>query len=446
MNKIKVIKTTDDELVIGGWGVVFGGEDLEGETFTKETDFWLDKLPGSRPVLFEHGFDKQAGMQVLGKTMTLETKDEGLWVEAQLDRHERYVQYVEELLESGALGWSSGAVGHLAQKSGQVWKSWPIAEFSLTPIPAEPRTLGVREVRSLAELYAEVKALLPQDESSEDSSADATEAEDEAVATQITVIDNDPTGEDDMGDTKKVEETKELDVQAIISLAVEEAFKKLAAEQPEKTGGYATIDEAVEDQKGTKNFGDFLLAVKRHDDGYLHDTWKTTMVEVEGQYGGYLVPEGFRAELLKLVEEASIVRPRATVIPAGGVPKTAIPALSQTGGPAAAGDPIWFGGVHLHWTEEAGAKTGTNAEFEMLNLAVHELSGYTQASNALAKDSSRAGQSIAALLQTLFAGAFAWQEDYVFLRGNGVAKPLGILTPTWPRCTPSFGDRTAYGW
>jgi len=109
------------------------------------------------------------------------------------------------------------------------------------------------------------------------------------------------------------------------------------------------------------------------------------------------------------------------------MPVTNIPVLNQTGGPAVAGDPTWFGGVHMHWTEEAGAKTETNAEFEMLTLAVHEISGYTQTSNAVAKDSARAGLSIASLLQTLFAGAFAWQEDYVFLRGNGVAKPLGIL-------------------
>ena len=49
------------------------------------------------------------------------------------------------------LGWSSGSVPHLVQRTKgslpgtQKITSWPIVELSLTPTPAEPRTIGVRE-------------------------------------------------------------------------------------------------------------------------------------------------------------------------------------------------------------------------------------------------------------------------------------------------------------
>lgn len=72
-----------------------------------------------------------------------------------------------ELLKAGTLGYSSGALAHLVERvtgnGATVIKSWPIGEFSLTPTPAEPRTLGVAEIRSLVELADELRVLLPED-------------------------------------------------------------------------------------------------------------------------------------------------------------------------------------------------------------------------------------------------------------------------------------------
>jgi len=49
--------------------------------------------------------------------------------------------------------------------------------------------------------------------------------------------------------------------------------------------------------------------------------------------GGYLVPEDFKADLLKVASEDGIIRPFATVLPAGSSPDTAvnIPVLNQAG-------------------------------------------------------------------------------------------------------------------
>jgi len=135
----------DDKVIIGGYAAIWGSEedrDLEGEYFTKETDFWIDKIPGPKPVLYEHGQHPSTKFTILGFTTKFSADDIGLSLEAELDRHNKYIETVLELAEQGKLGWSSGAVAHLVEKMGGQLKSWPIAEMTLTVIPAEPRLLN----------------------------------------------------------------------------------------------------------------------------------------------------------------------------------------------------------------------------------------------------------------------------------------------------------------
>ncbi|OAI46880.1 hypothetical protein AYO44_10515 [Planctomycetaceae bacterium SCGC AG-212-F19] len=60
----------------------------------------------------------------------------------------------------------------------------------------------------------------------------------------------------------------------------------------------------------------------------------------------------------------------------------------------------------------------------MMELKAHELSGYAVSSNVLLQD---AGIGLEKFLLTLFGQAVGWFEEYAFLQGNGVGKPLGIL-------------------
>jgi phage head maturation protease len=149
---------TDEKVVVNGYGVIWGNpedRDLENEYFTKDTDFWFDKLiPGNnqRPVLYEHGEHPVIGKQVFGYTSAWETDDIGLWVESELDRHNKYIDVVLALADRGALAYSSAAVGHLIEKNKGQIKSWPIAEWTLTVEPAEPRLLDIRELRSLRDV------------------------------------------------------------------------------------------------------------------------------------------------------------------------------------------------------------------------------------------------------------------------------------------------------
>ena len=164
------IKSRDaDKAVVAGWGVIFDGKDLEGETFTGDTDFMLD-LVKEKATLYDHGANQGVKASIIGRA-NVEPDEFGLWVEAELDLHQKYVDQVLKLVEKSALGWSSGALGHLVQKDGHKIKRWPIVEFSLTPTPAEPRTLGVERLKSLAENYPDLNALIPEAAASGDEGA-----------------------------------------------------------------------------------------------------------------------------------------------------------------------------------------------------------------------------------------------------------------------------------
>lgn len=125
------------------FGGLFAGKDVDGEQFTKDTDLCLDWFGKSgRPVLYDHGLHRAMKSSVIGRQTDYELREEGLFARAELYRHARFRKAVDELIERGALGWSSGAMPHLvepypnAKRAGGVYRRWPWVELSLTPIPA----------------------------------------------------------------------------------------------------------------------------------------------------------------------------------------------------------------------------------------------------------------------------------------------------------------------
>lgn len=130
---------------VGGYLILFStaaDPDLSGDYFTKSTDFFFDEQPRA-VVLYDHGLDPTLKARKLGRG-ALRIDDVGVWVEAQLELRDQYEKAVYAMAEAGKLGWSSGSVPHLVErtpvkKSAEI-KSWPIVEASLTPMPIEPRT------------------------------------------------------------------------------------------------------------------------------------------------------------------------------------------------------------------------------------------------------------------------------------------------------------------
>jgi HK97 family phage major capsid protein len=139
--------------------------------------------------------------------------------------------------------------------------------------------------------------------------------------------------------------------------------------------------------------------------------------------GGYTVPPDFYQQLLAIIAENTFIRPRAWVQPMASA-TLQFPFLDVTTAQSAGVSPF-FGGVQMYWTEEAQTRTETEPQFKMMELKAHELSGYSVSSNVLLAD---AAFGLEKFLFTLFGQAIGWFEEYAFLQGNGVGKPVGMLS------------------
>ncbi len=130
---------------IEGWGIPFGGplandSDVDGERFTKDTDFHFDWFPDGRPMLYDHGTDAKLGLDLIGRQTDHEVIDEvGVWVKAQVNMSHKYSEAVMQLISDGKVGFSSLAMRHLIDKdrNGNI-KTWPWIEETLTVHPANP--------------------------------------------------------------------------------------------------------------------------------------------------------------------------------------------------------------------------------------------------------------------------------------------------------------------
>jgi phage head maturation protease len=144
---------------VKGYLVRFGSPDttdLEGDYFTKSTDFGFPISEGKRVplnVYYHHGMDKMIGKKSIG-TGYVKMDETGLWYEAQLDMADSYGEMIAKLCKQGKMGYSSGAAGHMVErksvgKASEITR-WCIAEASITPTPAEYRN----SVKSLEDMYS----------------------------------------------------------------------------------------------------------------------------------------------------------------------------------------------------------------------------------------------------------------------------------------------------
>ena len=143
---------------VKGYLVRFGDSkatDLEGDYFTKSTDYGFPLEEGKRVPLnlyYHHGMDSTVGKKSIGSGF-IKMDGEGLWYEAQLDLADEYGKMIAKLCKQGKMGFSSGAAAHMVERKSMGGASeivrWPIAEASITPTPAEYRN----SVKSLEEYY-----------------------------------------------------------------------------------------------------------------------------------------------------------------------------------------------------------------------------------------------------------------------------------------------------
>lgn len=228
--------------------------------------------------------------------------------------------------------------------------------------------------------------------------------------------------------------------------AEKEALDRRIARLEEVEGASAALEETVpavarrqgierangpEAAREFESFGEFMHAVRfRPNDQRLNfvENAGASGAEISAEQrmdtetsGGFMVPTQLRSTIMRVEAQASLVRPRANVIPAGSPPDAGItiPALDQTGSAPS----NVFGGVEVKWIGEGEEKSETDADLRQITLTPHEVAGLVTITDKLLRNWQAAGSFI----ENLLRGAVTQAEDYAFLRGSGAAQPLGVL-------------------
>ena len=168
------VKLIDDNIIKGKLVTFTDAEhpDLDGDYFDINTWFGFAKKT-SIPIFYQHGYDEVINNIQIGRG-TLQKTQSNLWLQSQLEIRNEYLEYINKYLKSDdsieeffkaikelvnmkALGLSSGAVGGLARfvpkensKGDIVYhiNQWIVGEASLTPNPAEPSNLAVKNINN----------------------------------------------------------------------------------------------------------------------------------------------------------------------------------------------------------------------------------------------------------------------------------------------------------
>jgi HK97 family phage major capsid protein len=192
--------------------------------------------------------------------------------------------------------------------------------------------------------------------------------------------------------------------------------------------------------KGAYEAADYLD--KNYQQGEINARQKAALGESSGVTGGYTVPPQFAEKIMAIIAEETFIRPRAFVQPMTSA-SLQIPYLDITTAQAA-GVSAFFGGMQATWTAEAQTRQEYEPQFKQMELRPWELSAYSVSSNVLLQDAIGGFETF---LMQLFAKVIGWTEEYAFLQGNGVGKPLGMLNTSGPLVTTTrvSGGKISYG-
>lgn len=404
--------------VIGGYGVVFGGRDLAGESFAADCDFQLDLVP-RKPVFYDHTLQHEVRHEI-GEVLRVVPDEWGLWVEAQLDRRKLYVAQVLELVRQGALGYSSGSVPHLVRRERAVIKVWPLVEVSLTPTPAEPRS----SVQTVISIGSETQAAEKEKQTMTNGKTAAATADEQQVPTPAiaTVLAQPGSG------TTSSTSTAANGVPDHPTLArleqLEQQVRALVEEPAIKAGGYVVPGDTTSGSHRCAAEARYLRAYNsyvRYGRAIKYDE----LEEGEAAEGGYLVPTHYSSDLVAALKDASILRAAgARVISVSGTTSFKVPRMTH-------------GNAAQQTGEEAAFDTEGPA-FEEVEFMPWKYTRLTKVSDELLADSR-----IDIMQQVLlpdFEVAFAAAENEQFTTGDGTTEPQGLVVGGTAVDTASTGS------
>ena len=363
--EIKAVFDVSDAGKITGTAWPFGSEDRVGDIVVKGAF----GTPATLPMLWAHD---QA--QVVGVWTEITETDAGLTVKGQLlvDDVER-AREVRAMIRAGAAtGLSIGFVTKAAtpRKRGRTITALDLHEISVVAVPCH-RGAQITSIKSQEETPMEQEEII-EDTAPVIPANDAPGIDTKAFEKIVARLD-------------KIEAKGNRPAPAIIGTA--------------KPG---TIE--------AKAFESFL---RRGVERISGDEVKALTVANDAT-GGYLAPETFGDELIKLLNEYSPIRQYARVVTISG-PEIVYPRRVS--------------GTTATWVSEVGDRTESGMVFEQVRMTPHELATFTDVSNALLEDNA---YGLEGELLTDFAETFAKTEGVAFINGTGVGQPKGIMIPTNP--------------
>jgi len=176
-----------------------------------------------------------------------------------------------------------------------------------------------------------------------------------------------------------------------------------------------------------KRFGDmpkFLVAVQQK--------LQTLMSEGDNAQGGYLVPTEFNSEVFRLMQDETIGRRIARLMPMSTWKRTFPRQLTN---------------VSIAWVDEAGSKTATKPTFGQITQQAKVMAAVIMLTDELLRDSAINLQSF---LAELIVEAMAQEEDRVLFMGNtgagdpfmGVRYAVGVVANTMAGASLIWDDLT----
>jgi len=181
--------------------------------------------------------------------------------------------------------------------------------------------------------------------------------------------------------------------------AVEKAFEAKGINKIEKSiFGKA---KEVEGLEGAEKSAKYIKAVFSRDLETVKAIVGKAMTEGTDSQGGFVVPEEFRGEIVRLVSDFGIIRKQCRVIPMKRDTLN-LPKVSTS--------------VTVYWPGEATAGTASQPVLGQVQLLAKTLVALTPVTNELLED---ADADVVALLSELFAEAIAGEEDAQGLAGTG---------------------------
>ena len=144
---------------------------------------------------------------------------------------------------------------------------------------------------------------------------------------------------------------------------------------------------------------------------------KATQVESQGELGGFAVPPNFQSEITARLPGRTAVRGGgAQVITLNNSNSVEITIYDG-------GDDRYAGNLRGQWGTEVQNPTEQNAKLKLETVSANVYTYKVPMSMSIVEDAS----NLVALVQQDMADTMIIDEDDVFLTGDGVGKPLGIL-------------------